>query len=160
MWAAGAVLALSLAVWFASLWGICWESGLGFTLGLRWGDVVLYDEPAPGTTPSLIVEGLRPTTSLGPDWPRIGVAGFELRHRWRPPAFIHGPQYWCIRAPLWIPALCATIVLAAAWRIGQRAHRSHDRGVHCLACGYDLTGIRGKCPECGREPERAQSAGE
>lgn len=44
------------------------------------------------------------------------------------------------------------------WR--KYAHRPpfDPRGVHCVGCGYDLTGnVSGICPECGRPIDRAPS---
>jgi hypothetical protein len=53
--------------------------------------------------------------------------------------------------PLWVPCMAAVITLWLVWRIGWE-RRQLARVGHCGACGYDLTGIDGVCPECGRTP--------
>ena len=56
-----------------------------------------------------------------------------------------------IAIPLWsiaTPAGLLTVGLAAgSARAGRRV-----RGNRCVACGYDLRGSPGRCPECGATP--------
>lgn len=59
--------------------------------------------------------------------------------------------------PIWGNLLANAVVLAVAIAATQRLPRQarrwwrQHRG-RCVICGYDLTGIDGMCPECGREP--------
>jgi hypothetical protein len=61
-------------------------------------------------------------------------------------------QMTVIRFVVWIPAACAVALAGALWvRDRRRAWPGQ-----CVHCGYNLTGnISGRCPECGREVERA-----
>lgn len=51
--------------------------------------------------------------------------------------------------PMWIP-LAISIVLAClvVARLASAPRRSAE---NCVSCAYDLTGITGPCPECGKE---------
>lgn len=57
--------------------------------------------------------------------------------------------------PVWSGLLIDTVLFAVAWLgagFGARAARERwrvSRG-HCPCCGYDLLGIEGPCPECGK----------
>ena len=55
---------------------------------------------------------------------------------------------WGAMAVLWLPAVL---------RLGARLQRK--RNGLCLTCGYDLRASPGRCPECGAEPDRDESAG-
>jgi hypothetical protein len=55
---------------------------------------------------------------------------------------------WGAMAVLWLPAVL---------RLGTRLQRT--RNGLCLCCGYDLRASRGRCPECGAESDRDESAG-
>lgn len=51
--------------------------------------------------------------------------------------------------PLWIPALGAAMVAVGAWIVDWwLRERKHDG--HCRTCGYNLPGIDGPRPECGK----------
>lgn len=53
--------------------------------------------------------------------------------------------------PFWIPLMLSSVALWAVWRIGYERRQLAMAGC-CGACGYDLTGIDGMCPECGAGP--------
>lgn len=63
------------------------------------------------------------------------------------------PQYvkTGVVLPLWVPVQASLFVLWLAWRVGLERRAAALAGC-CAACGYDLTGIDGRCPECGAEP--------
>lgn len=69
-------------------------------------------------------------------------------HPWR--TYIFGdqkdPTMWAGKA-FTVPATVPLGLSAAL--IGVSFRRRHPKG-HCPKCGYDLTGIADKCPECGR----------
>jgi hypothetical protein len=55
------------------------------------------------------------------------------------------------------PALVLTGCIAPGLIIGGaigllQTDWDRYRERHCPACGYDLTGIKGPCPECGHNP--------
>jgi hypothetical protein len=52
--------------------------------------------------------------------------------------------------PLWVPLLTVAAATAALWYLDRRSVRWSHEG-RCVGCGYDLSGVSGKCPECGRE---------
>jgi hypothetical protein len=69
-------------------------------------------------------------------------------------AWALGDAYWRDPPPFgWLALGCLAYFV---WRIvaSVRSHsellRRMDKGL-CRACGYDLRGITGRCPECGRE---------
>ncbi len=60
-----------------------------------------------------------------------------------------------VGVPLWIPFVCVA-ALTAIFFVKDR--RRIPPG-HCPACGYNLTGnVSGRCPECGAECRRDESA--
>ena len=77
--------------------------------------------------------------------PRHESFGFEwtgLDFKSGMPGFIAIP-YWAIAIPL--AALCVWAILR------RRSQRPRLLPGHCRACGYDLRGSGGRCPECGRD---------
>jgi hypothetical protein len=63
--------------------------------------------------------------------------------------------------PLWLVSLGAA-VLPVRWtarHVRERLRRQRTREGRCGACGYDLRGSTGRCPECGTHPDAA-AAGE
>lgn len=63
------------------------------------------------------------------------------------------PGLWLMELPLWVPTLAAALVLVPVWAIRRTARKRFGAG-RCGQCAYDLTGITGPCPECGREQEQ------
>lgn len=64
-------------------------------------------------------------------------------------------RYWCLATPYWAMILLLAIpptVRVFRWRKRLLANSS-DR---CLCCGYDLRATRGRCPECGTVPAKAE----
>jgi hypothetical protein len=57
-----------------------------------------------------------------------------------------------LSAPIWMIAILAAAPPACCWAVlalrRVRYRRRRDRGL-CFACGYDLRGSAGRCPECG-----------
>ena len=70
--------------------------------------------------------------------------------------FLHGAaspnvrSCWQVLLPTWLAAVAGVTPLAAVIVACRRQRRRADRG-QCLACGYDLRGTPGRCPECGAE---------
>jgi len=59
---------------------------------------------------------------------------------------IHGLS---ITIPMWIPlalTIIPTLLLPIAMRVRVRLRAARGQ---CRACGYDLGGVPGPCPECG-----------
>ena len=138
MWAAGVVLVLSVAAWVVSLWG--------------------PEVRTRGGTSFLLAAGLlaaHPDDNL--DATERRVHGFRASLYWWPPGGMdffgrQGGMWWgCF--PLWMPATASGAVLVGLWVVGVHQRRRAMAG-HCNRCGYDLSGIIGPCPECGREKER------
>lgn len=154
MWAAGVVLALSAL----GLWVSRSET--------RWDP----DDPGAGSVGVGVVRGsldvhnwmpLDTGSSAGQlccvhryprNWWWPDQSGFVLSHQTS-----QGIR-WSVMIPLWIPTTGAAIVLVAGFSFGRRARaRARVRRGLCPACGYDLTGIHGVCPECGRSDCRGRS---
>ena len=52
--------------------------------------------------------------------------------------------------PFWfLVTLCLAVPLTMAMRFVRKRRRAHAN--LCHACGYDLRGSKGRCPECGAE---------
>jgi hypothetical protein len=86
-------------------------------------------------------------------WPRLALCGervpdpFQLGIRGEPPL-----------RPIWSGVFIDSLVFAGAFALahqgslmGRRWWR-RGRG-RCPVCAYDLTGLTGPCPECGKERE-------
>ena len=52
--------------------------------------------------------------------------------------------------PLWLPCAVAVVSTAFLFYRDRRSARRSREG-RCVGCGYDLSGVSAKCPECGRE---------
>lgn len=55
---------------------------------------------------------------------------------------------WGIIVPCWA-ALLLFAICPALWLNNRRRRRAQQRGITCLACGYDLRATPDRCPECG-----------
>lgn len=87
-------------------------------------------------------DGTRGTEVIGmddPHWLWPGETGFVEA----------SDGLWGAVLPLWIPAAVSGGVLLALARSHLRERRRAMVGC-CTKCGYDLAGIDGVCPECGR----------
>jgi hypothetical protein len=77
--------------------------------------------------------------------PSLRVAGFEwtdMNFKSSYPGFIAIP-YW---------AIASLLAALSGWSLlRRRSHREQLLPGHCRACGYDLRGSNGACPECGHE---------
>jgi hypothetical protein len=143
MWVAGVVLVASVAALGASTFRLVWTPRPSFGIALRDGCLhtsniaVLVEEPHWG-----ILD--KPAGRL-----RFSSPRWE-RWRWLP--VLNGRGWaWLFALPLWMPASCAMSVLAIGARLGTVRHRKLDAARSCIDCHYDLTGITGPCPECGKE---------
>lgn len=80
---------------------------------------------------------------------RKRFAGFEL-FVGRPGSIIAPGNFRMFGVPLWFVAMLALVYPAWSWRLLRRS-RGWARTGRCVACGYDLRGSAGRCPECGTE---------
>jgi hypothetical protein len=139
------VLAVSVAAWVASLFRLICVSPTSSFYVYR-GEVAYFHG---------IIAGMRGWHAQGVDWP---VWNLPAGNRWLGfyEDFTQGsltlPTSWGIVVPLWIPAAGAVAVLIATYLIG-RGERTRARAELCHSCGYDLSGLGGRCPECGQERE-------
>jgi len=140
MWTAGVVLAVSVAAWVAGRWPIYWQSRNGSGFALSYGRLFIWID-------------LNAVRNYDAWW--------SLRGEYRRTPWFHGPfvfgEIWrlkegAIQLPLCMPATTAGIVLAGTWAWGRQASVRARCG-YCASCGYDLTGLTGPCPECGKERE-------
>ena len=62
-------------------------------------------------------------------------------------------QIRVLEVPLYIPFALLALPTAFLFYRDYRDRRSvrWAREGRCVGCGYDLSGVSGKCPECGRE---------
>jgi hypothetical protein len=71
---------------------------------------------------------------------------------WRPSTQVAAtvPTITITWVPLYIPFTLLALPTAWIFYRDRRSVRWRREG-RCLGCGYDLSGVSGKCPECGRE---------
>jgi hypothetical protein len=137
-WMGAGVAALLLGTWFASRWATpvfmrenahyavfeIWHGRFG-VLWLR-GSL----DPSPGPGWHLYTEARTP----GWDW--------DLQ--WSADA-----HSCLVLVPLYIPFTLLALPTAFLFHRDRRSVRWPREG-RCVGCGYDLSGVSGKCPECGR----------
>ena len=82
----------------------------------------------------VFVHGFKPPDWPWPPWPRYGG----------------GRGGWDLSLPLYPVVLLAGLTLVGAWKAVPRRGTRVKTGL-CETCRYDLTGIDGRCPECGLE---------
>ena len=120
----------------------------GFTGQMRTVGVIRHGFPFQAAQGRLV-------TTRGPTGWSGGISAEEwfwaphIRGRW-----VHiplRPLWWGLLANA---TLYAGLAMALAWA-WQRWRWSRGPGLGCCAaCGYDLTGIEGVCPECGTQRDR------
>jgi len=130
IWTAACVLALCLPAWIVSQFNVV-RISTSRVVGLARG--------------TLWIAGGQPQFT---QWYVYGLNG-ELT--WRP-TFDRKRGEFVL--PLWMPAAAAVLVLAPTWCVGHQRRRSRQRAGQCATCGYDLNGMTGRCPECGKPQER------
>lgn len=69
---------------------------------------------------------------------------------WRP-RFLPGGFHSRMVIPLWM-----FLLPCLAWTLHGFFVARRRMPYECRQCGYDLTGIRGRCPECGNATARAE----
>jgi hypothetical protein len=104
----------------------------------------------------LEVDGGFDPDGAGPDsWrgPAVVRMNYPL-WRWR---FLYDKAYYpaggwrCnLAIPLWA-SFCVLLVPTIWLFYRDRRRVRWSREGRCVGCGYDLSGVSGKCPECGRE---------
>jgi hypothetical protein len=149
MWAAGIVLGLSVAGMCASTLGLTWSShnrrAAKVELELSSGSIVVRNRVPPSPDSPFAGHGNLIGLSEAPPhwlWPeRSRFVSIDSQSS--------GRTLWVAVLPLWMPTALAATVLGCVWHPGQIRTLRADRG-HCPTCNYDLTGIDGVCPECGR----------
>jgi hypothetical protein len=85
----------------------------------------------------------------------VGLAGFCTAGHWlhlwleEAQARRYVPTIEVNMSAPWIAL--AALLLVSAWLV-RRAPAVRSKGIPCLKCGYDLTGLReARCPECGSQ---------
>jgi hypothetical protein len=144
-WAGAGICAPLLAAWVLNLW---YSFGWVFAridgerrCLVRWHDFVVE----------------RPPPTDRPPWPpgfvifRQSWANVSPRWlpSWRHRTLFDGSRWWSFQLPLWIPVLALGTPAAFLFHFDRRSVRWAREG-RCVSCGYDLSGVAGKCPECGR----------
>jgi hypothetical protein len=87
-----------------------------------------------------LLKSVRDVKDNAIDFRCLGVEVLGTRNSW--------PAHFVVVIPFgWI-----ALPLAAAatwWVVAYRRRRDRERTGSCRACGYDLRGSPGRCPECG-----------
>jgi len=143
MWAAGVVLVVSVVAWVTSLANIGCIQGDGVGAWLHRGELHLNNLAAHAPFEmerGWHVEGLA--------WPRwrwpVGEHVLGFYDEVRPPGI------WRVQIPLWVAITLAAVAFTPAYFAGYKGRRWRATR-HCTTCRYDLTGLTGPCPECGKE---------
>lgn len=132
--AAGVALCLALSI--ASLWMVTWRhpTRTEWVVG-AWSGMLIVSDGGSYTRPGWDAMPLRWRLNWWPydgDWLNVGRGGFR------------------VLVPLWAP----TLIFGALLGGGLVMRRPARRDGECAACGYDLRGLNGACPECGRPARR------
>jgi len=142
------IAALGLALWCASLWVVSYRhvSPPGrddFTVALMNGELWATTGGSyfpPGLS-AMHAAPRAQSISVLRWWPEEPLFGRR--------ALGPGVSIWSLRLPLWLPVAVGAAGAGAflpAW-IRDRRRRREGK---CAACGYDVRGLAGRCPECGR----------
>lgn len=59
-------------------------------------------------------------------------------------------KFICMQVPYWLPTVIFGLMAVLFWKpvVKRRIWKKAGR---CLKCGYQLVGVREKCPECGND---------
>ena len=89
-----------------------------------------------------------------PAWPALAPVAVKRRARYDNGTY-QGEEEWLIGRALWLPYWLPAALFAVLPAFGFRRHllarrdSRRQRTNLCRACGYDLRGTPGRCPECG-----------
>ena len=130
------------------LWSYSFSAHVRCTRSARSGDIVI--ETLPG---AVLVWRLGTPSGSGTKtewfWYRV-QDGYRLKTEW---GFVFewmrpgSTREWVVQVPLWIPFLTSAAATVALYHAARRARQ---RLVGCCPrCGYPLTGVGPRCPECG-----------
>ncbi len=146
-------LLLSVALWGTSYWkcptfdgrSFYWSSCAG-AFHLLWGEwaLMIADDTGYHLHDFEVSEFWPP--GLGS---RIGYYIPEIKWAYHPddPDIGLLANYSYLIVPYWLTIAICVVIFALSWRPLRRRRRKLGL---CLACGYDLRGSAGRCPECGK----------
>ena len=113
-------------------------------------DALEFDDLPPAERPSRTGTTDRPWGRRFTESKRAaGVIGVNRGVEWHGTFATH---FTHVAVPMWLPLLCTLPLLAVAgWQVRRvlASARGRRKG-RCVACGADVSGAQGRCPECGR----------